>query len=423
MDLKNYELYFCVDKDDVLVKSSPLIESQVNSKTNFKTATLEMLEQLNRNCTYYYNKVKEECGRAKEEYRFPNLSMFPNFEKYDWSKDNDIYTGPVLFAKYYVEVAKKLLNQFLEERDTFLETDNLRYGMIRNYNYRKEMHVIEYYVDLIANNREDLKRINEYCLEEIKDIVKDAKRKNINGEFAIPEYGDLVKADTNDIIKTTSLTINSSAAVTPYKKPIEDVKRCLDEMDRMNDIIRNATVFITPSKELIDYESIYQSRNVNWNAVRVVKKVMKSGLVGHTIEATHHNGEREVIAKIRLNKETLPGTEFIGQRFHPSEHDAERRFRSSKIDEIVRRKKIMPEQVALMDDSKDNCRDCKEKGGNEIHYKPYTDAEILKRNMEKDKNDSLRRITEFNEDEVIEIIRGCKERLDKKVKKLTMGAK
>jgi len=73
---------------------------------------------------------------------------------------------------------------------------------------------------------------------------------------------------------------------------------------------------------------------------------------------------------------------FIGQRFHDSEHDAERRGRSSKIDRAASILDISPRQILLFDDSKANCKDCLEKGGIPILYKSQTDSEIINGHIE-----------------------------------------
>ena len=72
----NNGLYLFVDIDDFLVKSSPLIQKQVNEKTGFKTETLSMLEQTKRNCLYYRKHVASECTKAFLEKRMPELEDF-----------------------------------------------------------------------------------------------------------------------------------------------------------------------------------------------------------------------------------------------------------------------------------------------------------------------------------------------------------
>ena len=59
MNYKNNDLklYLLVDRDDVTVKSAPLIQEIIDEKTNFKTEVLSMFEQLKRNCRYFLDEV------------------------------------------------------------------------------------------------------------------------------------------------------------------------------------------------------------------------------------------------------------------------------------------------------------------------------------------------------------------------------
>ena len=401
------ELYLLVDIDDLLVRSSDKLQEILNKRTNFKTEVLEMLEQLNRNCRYVANEVKKECIIAKYENRLPNLSRFPIF--YDFTLNSrlteDIYTKPVSIANYYKQVAESLLNQFLEERDTFLEVDNMPKGEIKKFDYKKEMTIIVEYFNLLYNNQNALSRINKFCYDEVKRLIKEALSKNNNGELTIPNYGDLVSMNTNDIIKKNSITSKNSISYKKsvlYLKPLHDIAHCVTNFHRIYDIISNAKVFYTPSEEIVDYSDVHSFKNVNWDAVGLVEDLIHSGIFKGVYFSTHHNGGREEKAKQILMKQILPEADgFIGQRFHATEHDAIRRGRSSKIDTAVIELGINEEQIVLFDDSKANCNDCKEKGGTEILYKPQTDSEIINGIMEET---GFNRITEFDNNKVYGII-------------------
>ncbi len=375
------KLYLLVDIDDLLVKSSDKLQEILNEKTNFKTDVLRMLEQLNRNCRYYVSKVQEECTLAKKEGRKPYLSEFPNFTSYSFDNNGDIYSKPVDAAGYYLNMANILLNQFLEERDTFLEIDNMPKGEIKKFDYQKEMAANRFNSLVVVNNIDAFHRINEYCLKEVYSLIEEAKMKNVGGVLTIPKYGDLVSMDTNDIIKKTSLKSSETDQEQQnilYSKPIENIVNCISLEPRLSDIIYNSNVYYTKSQEIVDYRAIHSMDNVNWDAVSLVERLIHSGVFAGVYFSTHHNGDREEKAKKILMQQIIPEANgFIGQRFHSTEHDGVRRGRSSKIDVAAKYLGVLPKQLVLFDDSVANCRDCKEKEGTEILYKPLTDSEKI----------------------------------------------
>ena len=378
-----HELYLLVDIDDFLVYSSDKLQAIVNAQTNFKTDVLEMLEQLNRNCRYFVSEVTKECEKAKEFGIKPNLNQFYVFDNFTCNSKEELYTKPIESAKYYLNVANLFLNQFLEERDTFLETDNMARGSMRVFNYQKELDMIIKYSELINNNKDAFHKINKFCLEQAKFLISNAKKENYDGKLTIPKYGDLVSMDTNDIIKKGSLSRGAYKENVLYEKPLENLANCIKNEDRIHDIITNARIFYRPSETIVDYGDIHSLKNVNWDAVSLVLDLIHSDIFAGVYLSTHHNGGREEAAKIRLMHQILPEANgFIGQRFHDSEHDAIRRLRSSKIDNAAMYLGISPKQIVLLDDSKANCLDCKNKGGTEILYKPETDSEKINGRIE-----------------------------------------
>ena len=74
-------------------------------------------------------------------------------------------------GKPFVGRAGKLLNQFLEERDTFLETDNIMKGGQRIFNRIKEYLELNKYREFIKNNKEAFHLINEYCLNTNRILI------------------------------------------------------------------------------------------------------------------------------------------------------------------------------------------------------------------------------------------------------------
>ena len=413
-------LYLFVDIDDFLVKSSPLIQRQVDEKAGFRTETLSMLEQTKRNCTYFYKLVAAECQSAFIEKRIPRLEYFLlrrigftyldtlKFEELSGSDINLLYKKPIECAKEYVNIADLFLNRFLEERDTFLEVDNLPFGQNKEFNKVKEDEMTAYFTDLWNSYKNELEKINEFCFLAIDRIVHDAKRRNSGGVYVIPDYGDLIRMDSNDVLKTNSIDSSSSKEKILYEKPIETIRNCYYNSHLFSDIKTNSVVFNTPSRELIDYDAIYQSCNVNWGAVYLVQDLIASGRFIGYYALTHHNGNRELHAKKRLISEILPQVQLLDLRFHSNEHDVERRYRSSKR-EYVESLGFDITRAVLFDDSRDNCFDwsikkednSSDNRGLALLYKPQTDSEYINGVLERS---PLERITNFNLSVVLDIV-------------------
>ena len=412
---KKGRLILLVDIDDLIVRSSDKLQDVLNNETNFKTSTLRMLEQLNRNCRYFYNQVEKECSLARIEGRKPRLDMFPNITFNGIS----IYNEPINVSKIYLEKASDFLNQFLEERDTFLEIDNLKKGAIKQFNYRKEFDRLSYFTELYYVTKNGFHMINEYALSEARRISMEAKNNDM-----FPNYGALVSMDSNDIIKTNSIRETEMyKEKILFEKPINDIEETILLERCLYDIISNGKVFITPSREIVDYSKIHTVANVNKEAAKLIKKIIYSGMVDGVFFSTHHNGDREEKAKISLMHEILSETSgFIGQRFHDVEHNVVRRGRSSKANQaLVYLEKllgfeIIPEQLILIDDSKANCQDIKERKGTEILYKPRNDSEIINGKLEEM---GYNRILTFDEYPVFQFISNASNKLEKvKTKRL-----
>ncbi len=393
-------LYLLVDIDDLLVRSSDRLQEVLNEKTNFKTNILNMLEQLNRNCRYVLHQVEQECLIAKSENREPNLNQFPNYESYIFNKnDENCYEKATEIANDYLGSAFFLLNQFLEQRDTFLEIDNLPKGQIINFNYPKELDATVKLSETINKYKNGFYRINKYCLKEAERLVEEAKKTG-----SIPKYGDLVSMDSNDIIKGSRLNKETGLYKENivYMKPLYEIANTITLLGNINDIISNERVFITPSNEIVNYSKIHSLANVNWKAVGLVESLIHSGVFKGVYFATHHNGDRERKAKETLMQMIIPEADgFIGQRFHSTEHDGKRRDRSSKIDYASNYLQVPPESIVLLDDSKANCGDCRKKGGTEILYKPATDSELIKNCLE---DTGYNRILDFDNNNVYQFI-------------------
>ena len=380
------KLYLAIDIDDVYVNSSPLLQQMVNDKTNFKTATLKMFEQLKRNCQYLVKEVTKECELAKSENRSPKLDRFLIFGEYIENK-SDMYERPILAAKYYEVIADKFLNQFLEERDTFLEIDNMPKGSRKYFNYEKEMAVINQISLDIFNNKEAFHKINAFCLDSLKKLIKDAKDRNDGNYLIIPDYGDLVKMDSNDIIKDNSIEQKENIETILYERPIKNLENCIKNENRMIDIVTNSDVYFKPSERLIDYDKIHREENIKKGAKEFFSKLrrelIKLDILEGSTWSSHKTGLFETIAKEKNTGESLPEVEnFIAFQFHEEEHNAARRGRSSKTRKTANKLHIDPRQILLIDDSIENCKDCKKKGGLAILYRPLTDAEKINGKVE-----------------------------------------
>ena len=393
MKKNNYSLF--VDIDDVLVYSSPLIQKQVDEKTVFKTNILESIEQLRRNVIFFNKEVEKECYNAYQEKRLPDTKHFPkeifNIKNENLSFDNltdyeiqEIYVKPLTSGGYYLSVVNQIFNQFLELRDMFLENDNLEYGKAKEYNFDEERKKILLFKSKVIDSWDMITKINKFCLTEATKISMEAKFSN-----QYPDYGDLVKTDNNDIIRTT--TNESDYNYFLYEKPIQDICKLVTN-NLLEYILLNFNIERKESKELIDYDSIYQQKYVNQKAVLMIYRAMLSNNIDSLYLLSHHNGIRECTAKKNLMKRLFPKGEFVGLRFHATEHNLERRERSSKIDKALVVCDKEPKDMILIDDSKANCSDWQEKGGKVILYREISDAEKTSR-IEKSE---FVRITDFN---------------------------
>lgn len=398
-----YSLF--VDIDDVLVYSSPIIQQQVNEKTVFKTVVLENIEQLRRNVLYFSKEVEKECQLAYKEKRLPDTNRFPKeifnikntnlkFEELNDRDIQNIYIKPNSSCGYYLSIVNQILNQFLELRDMFLENDNLELGKAKEYNFSEEQKRLLLFKNKIIDSWDMIIKINKFCLSEATKISMNAKDNNI-----YPDYGDLVKTDSNDIIRTN---INENDyTYFLYEKPIQDICRLISN-DLLEYMLLNFNITRNASQELIDYDMIYQEKNVNKKAVLMIYKVMLSHNIDSLYLISHHNGLRECNAKKKLMKRLFPNGIFIGLRFHENEHNLERRDRSSKMDKAQTVCMSDPEYMILVDDSKPNCHDWQNKSGKVILYREVSDAEKTSRI----ENSEFLRITDFNmlEDAILKIL-------------------
>lgn len=385
---KDTKLKLLIDIDDVLAYSSGKIQGYVENdqEFKFKSETLKMLEQLCRNCSYLTSEVEQECLVAKIENRQPYLERFIVFDNYKLNNMNkeEWYTKPIEDCKRYQSIAKSFLDQFLEERDTGLEIDNLPKGSIIPFNYRKEKAHLLHLSNQIKKYLPVFHKINVYCLGEVNRIINEAKSKNNGNGLIIPSYGKLVSMDTNDIIKkgnSKDIVIDKEKIV--YDNPYKQVHQTLNLEGKLFDLVSNGKVYFTRSREMVDYDNIYVPENVNWEAVSFFQDLINSDIFDEWWTLSHYNGGREGSPKKRLTQELFPKAKgCILVRFHNKEHDVVRRDRSNKFNAWVEKTNTDPMYGILGDDSVANCRHCKESGGTELLCKPMTDSEIINGKME-----------------------------------------
>lgn len=376
-------VYGIFDVDDFLIMSADPQQEQLDqyepeNGVRLKSNFLRMLEQLRRNCKYLIQRVAEECKNAKDENREPNFSRFPAFKSYECKK----YSAPIDLAKEYYNNADKLYKQFLEERNTFLEIDNLAKGKgLENIDDKKQEELQEKYKQIITTYGNAFHEINEFCYEEAERISRDAKR-----EGKKPDYGEMISMDSNDIFKKNSMDGKTVTKDYLYHvKPFEALENCRNQEHLLttqdwdkNVIINNFKIFKMKSEEYIDFEKIYSWDNVNKEAVEFVRAIIKSEHLAGAFAGSHYTGTREGYFKIRLLLAILPELNgVILQRFLPEEYTGEIRSRDPKMVYMCSVLGIEPKRGDLFDDSKPNIE-----GAQELHslvtwLKKETDSEKM----------------------------------------------
>lgn len=130
-NFKNLKL-ICLDNDDVLFRSSPLIQYHVvRNFPQFSTNVLNARERVLSVLNYQYNLMKEEIELAKREHRIPVLADFNRVQndvvRESISPSGDFeyeyYIRPLIELGESIELAKNDKEMFLEERDATIEKD------------------------------------------------------------------------------------------------------------------------------------------------------------------------------------------------------------------------------------------------------------------------------------------------------------
>ena len=128
---KNLKL-ICLDNDDVLFNSSPLIQYHVERNfPKFSTNVLKVYERTLSVLNYQYNMMKKEIEKAKRDRRKPNLPDF-NVVRNDVLREStspigdleyEYYMKPLFELGECIERATNDKEMFLEERDATVEAD------------------------------------------------------------------------------------------------------------------------------------------------------------------------------------------------------------------------------------------------------------------------------------------------------------
>ena len=189
-----------------------------------------------------------------------------------------------------------------------------------------------------------------------------------------PIYGALIKMDKNDIIRTGA--VSGDFIDTVYIEPCNDVHECISKSAIIY-AIENLNIEKKYSQEIVKYDLIYREENVNDDAKFAIQDLIASKIFDKVCFITHHNGAREEAVKRKLMQDLFPGSEFLGLRFHSSEHNLERRQRSSKFEKAKEAYGDRKENMILLDDSMDNCNNWFTNGGSVILYRKITPAEKI----------------------------------------------
>ncbi len=129
--IKNLKL-FILDNDDVMFRSSPLIQFYVEKNfPKFATKILKTRERAISIIQYQYDQIEREIKRARTKGVIPNLPEFNIMRndviKTDSDEDSDFYyeyyRKPLVEIGEVLEMAKHDKEMFLEDRDATVERD------------------------------------------------------------------------------------------------------------------------------------------------------------------------------------------------------------------------------------------------------------------------------------------------------------
>ena len=127
-------------------------------------------------------------------------------------------------------------------------------------------------------------------------------------------------------------------------------------------------------KGIINYDEIISEKNTYPRALEFVNYLYRCGRYSKVYILTHCNVEREVVAKKAFVERNWPGMELIAVPFHKEKYKVGlKRQITSKADyfmEVTGLKDLR--MTTLIDDSSNNGKNWKQKGGIYIRYSPDT---------------------------------------------------
>lgn len=173
-----------IDLDDCMVESSPLIQNIIDTKTQFKSADLAMLDFKVSNLKEIFERNKKEIARAYLAHEKPRIIGCMQAGSNDIFKSSSNKTvlsqlereKQRLYHWYKLpyEISKKAYDEaycdkemFLEERDNFLEVDNQaneELGVINYQDIYTTDHLSRGIKSLIKKLNSDLQYDSIYCL-------------------------------------------------------------------------------------------------------------------------------------------------------------------------------------------------------------------------------------------------------------------
>ena len=134
--------FLCLDNDDVLFNSSPLIQFYVEKNwPKFATKILKSRERTISLVQYQYDLIEAEIKRARELNAIPNIPNF-NINRNDVIRgleektadfDDEFYRRPLLEIGETLELVKYDKEMFLEERDATVEADGKKESVVIPY--------------------------------------------------------------------------------------------------------------------------------------------------------------------------------------------------------------------------------------------------------------------------------------------------
>ncbi len=318
----------------------------------------------------------------------------------------------------YNYVSSNMFEMLKEHRDCFLEYDNLA-------SFEDRKRYIEAYQRQPVSNT-SLKE-EAFYMQYILNALYYAKGLIERAYVEAKNSGDL---------KLPFPTINLNNDIIKYDEDEDPIKRATSALQRMEIYAMNREKgrddFLTAcsmvsTKEIVDYNSIYQAKNIIPGAVDSLKYMLNSSMVDMIVACSHYTGYREGMAKMKLFREEFPFILMLPEsllKFHQeSPCMGKRRTRSSKDKQIDLMKQKISElfgydydsiEVILGDDSFPNLDGLNEKEG--ILYRERSHEET-KNGIDKPVDSRFVRQFSWNKEEIDRIFSEIHSKKENKILK------